>query len=83
MNRKKIDRLHLFLLVEELLREMNRKEVMDCSEATLRCMKHIFNQLRIFLLRQEVRRIERLKDKGKISPKEAVHRKALLRKRWR
>ena len=83
MNRKKIDRLHLFLLVEEMLMEMNRREVMDCSEATLRCMKHIFKQLRIFLLRQEMKRIERLKDKGKISPKEAVHRKALLRKRWR
>lgn len=83
MNRQKIDRLHLFLLVEEMLLEMNRREVMDCSEATLRCMKHIFKQLRIFLLRQEMKRIERLKDKGKISPKEAVHRKALLRKRWR
>ena len=26
---------------------------------------------------------ERLKDEGKMTPKEAVHRKALLRKRWR
>lgn len=83
MNKKKIDRLHLFLLVEELLREMNRREVMDCSEATLRCMKHIFKLLRIFLLRLEIARIERLREEGKISPKEAVHRKALLRKRWR
>ena len=83
MNRKKIDRLHLFLLVEEMLMEMNRREVMDCSEATMRCMKHIYKQLRIFLLRMEVGRIERLREEGKISPKEAVHRKALLRKRWR
>ena len=71
MNRQKIDRLHLFLLVEEMLVEMNRKEVMDCSEATLRCMKHIFKQLRIFLLRLEIARIERVREEGKISPKEA------------
>ena len=83
MNKKKMARLHLFLLVEEMLLEMNRREVMDCSEATLRCMKHIFKQLRIFLLRLEIARIERLREEGKISPKEAVHRKALLRKRWR
>ena len=82
MNRQKIDRLHLFLLVEEMLLEMNRREVMDCSEATLRCMKHIFKQLRIFLLRLEIARIERLREEGKISPKEAVHRKALLRKKY-
>ena len=83
MNKKKMARLHLFLLVEEMLLEMNRREVMDCSEATLRCMKHIFKQLRIFLLRLEIARIERLREEGKISRKEAVHRKALLRKRWR
>ena len=83
MNKKKMARLHLFLFVEEMLIEMNRKEVVDCSEATIRCMKHIFKQLRIFLLRLEIARISRLREEGKISPKEAVHRKALLRKRWR
>ena len=83
MNKKKMARLHLFLFVEEMLIEMNRKEVVDCSEATIRCMKHIFKQLRIFSLRLGIARIARLREEGKISPKEAVHRKALLRKRWR
>ena len=83
MNRQKIDRLHLFLLVEEMLLEMTRREVMDCSEATMQSMKHIYRELRIALVRVEVARIERLKDEGKMTPKEAVHRKALLRKRWR
>ena len=66
-----------------MLREMNQEAVVDCSETTLQSMKHIYKELRIALLRVEVARIERLRDEGKMTPKEAVHRKALLRKRWR
>ena len=66
-----------------MLREMNQEAVVDCSETTMQSMKHIYKELRIALLRVEVARIERLKDEGKMTPKEAVHRKALLRKRWR
>jgi sensor c-di-GMP phosphodiesterase-like protein len=83
MNKKSKERLHLFRQVEEVLREMNQSEVKECSEATLQSMKHIYKELRIALLRVEVARIERLKDEGKMTPKEAVHRKSLLRKRWR
>jgi hypothetical protein len=83
MNKESKERLHFFLQMEEVLREMNQEEVVDCSEATMRCMKHILRELRINLFRVEVARIERLRDEGKITPKEAVHRKALLRKRWR
>ena len=83
MNKSLKERLHLFQEVEEMLREMNQNEVVDCSEATVRCMKHILKELRIGLFRVELARIEELKAKGKISPKEAVHRKALLRRRRR
>ena len=83
MNKESKERLHFFLQMEEVLREMNQEEVVDCSEATMRCIKHILRELRINLFRVEVARIERLRDEGKITPKEAVHRKALLRKRWR
>ena len=83
MNKNLKERLHLFQEVEEMLREMNQNEVVDCSEATVRCMKHILKELRIGLFRVELARIEELKVKGKISPKEAVHRKALLRRRRR
>lgn len=83
MNKESKERLHFFLQMEEVLREMNQEEVVDCSEATMRCMIHILRELRINLFRVEVARIERLRDEGKITPKEAVHRKALLRKRWR
>ena len=82
MNGKSKERLHLFLKMEKVLREMNQEEVANCSEATVRCMKHILKELRIGLFRLEVDRIERLRDEGKISPKEAVHRKALLRKKY-
>ena len=82
MNKHPKERLHLFRQVEEVLREMNLNEVKECSEATLLSMKHIYKELRIFLYHVEVMRIERARDEGKISPKEAVHRKALLRKKY-
>lgn len=83
MSGKLKERLHFFQQMEEVLREMNREEVVDCSEATVQCMKHILRELRVCLYRLERTKIEHLKAKGKLSPKEAVHRKALLRKRWR
>ena len=76
------DRLLLFRKMEKLLREMNREGVVDCSEATLRCIKHILKELKNLAYRIEVVRIEQLKAKGKITPKEAVHRKSLLKKRY-
>ena len=82
MNKKSKERLHLFRQMEEVLREMNLNEVKECSEATLQSIKHINKELRIFLYHVEVMRIERARDEGKISPKEAVHRKALLRKKY-
>lgn len=82
MNKRSKERLHLFRQVEEVLREMNLNEVKECSEATLKSMKHIYKELRIFLYHVEVMRIKRARDEGKISPREAVHRKALLRKKY-
>ena len=82
MNKKSKERLHFFLQVEKMLREMNQEAVVDCSEATMQSMKHIYKELRVFLYHVEVMRIERARDEGKISPKEAVHRKALLRKKY-
>jgi len=82
MNKKSKERLHLFRQVEEVLREMNLNEVKECSEATLKSMKHIYKELRIFLYHVEVMRIKRARDEGRISPKETVHRKALLRKKY-
>ena len=82
MNKKSKERLHFFLQVEKMLREMNQEAVVDCSEATMQSMKHIYKELRIFLYHVEVMRIKRARDEGKISPKEAVHRKALLRKKY-
>ena len=76
------ERLLLFRKVEKMLREMNREGVVDCSEATLRCIKHILKELKNLVYRIEVVRIEQLKAKGKITPKEAVHRKSLLKKRY-
>ena len=68
--------------MENVLKEMNQEEVIEGSEATLTCMKHILKMLRLIVYRMEMDRIEDWKIKGKITPKEAVHRKALLRKRY-
>ena len=76
------ERLLLFRKMEKLLREMNGEGVVDCSEATLRCIKHILKELKNLVYRIEMVRIEQLKAKGKITPKEAVHRKSLLKKRY-
>ena len=81
MNHASKERLLLLRKVEKLLREMNREGVVDCSEATLRCIKRILKELKNLVYRIEVVRIEQLKAKGKITPKEAVHRKSLLKKR--
>ena len=82
MDKELKERLHLFLQVEKVVKEMNQKGVKECSETTLTCVKHIIKELRVFVFRVELQRIEILKTKGKISPKEAVHRKALLKKRY-
>ena len=82
MNQKSKERLHFFLQMEKMLREMNQEAVVDCSEATLRCIKHILKELKNLVYRIEVVRVEQLKAKGKITPKEAVHRKSLLKKRY-
>ena len=76
------ERLLLFRKVEKLLREMNREGVVDCSEATLRCIKRILKELKNLVYRIEVVRVDQLKAKGKITPKEAVHQKSLLKKRY-
>ena len=44
MNKKSKERLHFFLQMEKMLREMNQEAVVDCSEATLQSMKHIYKE---------------------------------------
>ena len=76
------ERLHLFRLLEEVLREMNLNEVKVCSEATLQTMKRIFKELRQVIFGVEVEKIQGLRAAGKLSAKEAIHRIALLRKKY-
>lgn len=76
------ERLHLFRLLEEVLREMNLNEVKVCSEATLQTMKRIFKELRLVIFDIEVRKIKGLRANGKLSAKNAIHRIALLRKKY-
>lgn len=69
--------------MEAELKSMNRTAAGGCSDAELKSMKHILRELRSALCAEEVARIERLKARGELTPKEAVHRKSLCRKRYR
>ena len=82
MNKQHKERLHLFRHVEEVLREMNLNDVKECSEATLQSMKRIFKELRKVVFGIEVGKIKGLRAAGKLSAKEAIHRIALLRKKY-
>ena len=82
MNGKSKERLHLFQKMEKELREMNQEEVVDCSEATLQSMKRIFKELRLAIFGVEVGKIKDLRAAGKLSAKKAIHRIALLRKKY-
>ena len=82
MNKKSKERLHFFLQMEKMLREMNQEAVKECSEATLQSMKRIFKELRLAIFGVEVGKIKDLRAAGKLSAKKAIHRIALLRKKY-
>ena len=56
-----------------------REEIHQWSQRKKKVMRVLIPQMIFIHATQK----ERLREEGKISPKEAVHRKALLRKRWR
>ena len=52
------------------------------TDESLRIMKRIYRQLRIFILSVELAIIDRMKEKGKLTPKQARSEKAKLKKKW-
>lgn len=53
-----------------------------CSEECLRCMKRIYRRLRVAIMACELAAVERRKQSGRLTPKEAQHERARIRRRW-
>lgn len=65
--------------------EIDRLKTMGAdgiTDESLRIMKRIYRQLRILILRVELAVIDRKKEKGKLTPKQARSEKAKLKKKW-
>ena len=65
--------------------EIDRLKTMEAdgiTDESLRIMKRIYRQLRILILRVELAVIDRKKEKGKLTPKQARSEKAKLKKKW-
>ena len=76
----KILRFWQYMEVEiDCLKTMGADGITDES---LRIMKRIYRQLRILILRVELAVIDRKKEKGKLTPKQARSEKAKLKKKW-
>ena len=75
-------RLEFLRQVEKELAEWGTMDRKEFSEACLQAMKHIYRMLRNVIYQVEVHRIERRKQEGRITPKEAVHQKAKVRKQY-
>lgn len=65
--------------------EIDRLKTMGAdgiTDESLRIMKRIYRQLRILILRVELAVIDRKKEKGRLTPKQARSEKAKLKKKW-
>lgn len=79
---KQVERTKFLLFTKGELRRFQALYGVEFSLAGIRCMKWIYREIRNEIYLYEVARIERLKRMGKIAPKEAVARKAKLKKRY-
>ena len=82
MNKKKNESLYLFKQVEEVLKQMYENEETACSDECLRTIKRIYKRLRILILVNELEKVERLRQRGKLTGKQAQHQKAKVKKAW-
>lgn len=53
-----------------------------CSDECLRVMKRIYRLLRVLILANELAKVERRRQGGKLTGKQAQHERAKVRKSW-
>jgi len=69
--------------VEERLAQLLTLFGTRFSDESLRIMKRIYRKLRRLILENELAIIDRKKEEGRMSPKQARSEKAKVRKTWR
>ena len=80
--KKEHEKLHFYRYVETELNRIAEYSENYVSDESLRIMKRIYRQLRILILRVELAVIDRKKEKGRLSPKQARSEKSKLKKKW-
>lgn len=80
--KKEHEKLHFYRYVETELNRIAEYSENYVSDESLRIMKRIYRQLRILILSVELAIIDRMKEKGKLTPKQARSEKAKLKKKW-
>lgn len=82
MQKCKNEKLHLFRQMEEALNHMNQAGETALSDECLRVIKRILRMLRFLILENELQKVERLRQRGKLTGKQAQHQRAKVRKTW-
>ena len=78
----KYETLRFWRVVEEGIDLLKVLENDAISDECLRIMKRIYRKLRKLIVKVELSMIDRWKEKGMLTPKEAREEKAKVRKRW-
>ena len=78
----KYETLRFWRVVEEGINLLKVLENDAISDECLRIMKRIYRKLRKLIVKVELSMIDRWKEKGMLTPKEAREEKAKVRKRW-
>ena len=74
--------LHFLRYVEEGLSQLMVTANEGVTDEGLRIIKRIYRKLRVLILRVELAVIDRKKEKGRLTPKQARSEKAKLKKKW-
>ena len=82
MKNCKNEKLHLFRQMEEALKHLNQARETVLSDESLRVIKRIHRELHVVILRNELERVERRRQRGKLTGKQAQHLRAKIRKSW-
>ena len=69
-------------MVEEEIDRLLATGSEEITDERLRIMKRIHKKLRVLILKVELAMIERKKEKGNLSPKQARTENAKVKKRW-
>lgn len=74
--------LHFWQAMEKRIFGISMTTEMEFTDESLRIMKRIYKRLRLLIVKAELVAVERRKERGYITPKQARSEKAKVKKRW-